>query len=1516
MAASLMDLSANRTLERTPGGGNENSARMDDPFVSSPLGSGTAHESHRLKSFDTQLFTLDASSPSQAKRALEAHLAETERRLQEASKLGKALVEQQQVLIDRLKEVEREGEIGPELHRKLIELEKEYNEIGRESARAFLAPKRLISAEDSIGSIDVRSPSTPSTLFSHATGSPSKVGVPSRRQRNQPSSRVHDIEFVTDISTSLLAQVRQLQVLLAERDEALKAAEIEKAKLEVEAESCTQRIRAFDENEQHYKDENWSLETQLHDLMAVSKEAADREHRLNGSLSVVTAEKNGIEREIEELRQTHGKLVEDQAAAQKAYDTETHMLRRSLNNGDTERATLQAQVGELTAQNQELAKAVNALRSRFQESEPAGDLAADSAVNPPDQTTPESSPPPSPNKQTPRHGHLETETLRSSLGHAHRMIQNLKSNIHREKTEKIELKRMLQEARDELEQRRREPHQGPGSAVKRQKTKADSFKKPALRPDLLGPGRKGRTEITLDELDWEDHTSDTSPARPGRSRLSTSRSPRPSGEHSEAYQTATEADDAFETANETTNERETGTESEAFQTGAESMADDSNDELTETEGRTGLRGSTSRGRRVLSSLIQAKAGDRTSFFSTASTSADETEDDLQTPVQVHPPRYRLKMSRDAFRRIRPSGEAPMASSSTTSSVHDSPASFKHQEPTIPAGQSLLSELEELGSHGSEGEFGTPLRSHVPSHPSTPQLPTSEYRRFSEAVIPPIPKVVMVDSSTMTESLQDPDFEQAPVPEPETSVDQVTGMAGKSLFVSVDSSTQYTPTSSPRRGKEQFATFPTPTSLSWDDSAISITSPLAEETPATISLRSAQLDISSILFEETVPVAPPVVSLERSSILTTMTEPVTPTLPELDAVLVAALDSEAPREMLPQLSVSPIYMEQTTPMLPQKSPAPADPIVQLSISTIQSEETTPIEPIRISPPPVVPVSASDDSPKRPKTAVRRGDDSTPQSAWKSPSLFVAEDHASRDTETERLSSENRTALPLDGSSGSIDSQKSNQMAPVQRTDQAAQTVLSSKQIDQMLMDRAAVREITTLRPSEDSRPGSPSTTPRPKAQSYIQPAIPSLQPTPRRPGSASSQRWSPATLPPLPSDHKQIIAAAQNYPSVSGSMGPPLAPASAYRTGVRPRTPNEHISQTSANVRDANTIRAMGRPRSQLSRRSSLSSFASELDERFNIRPDGTLDMRPRTDPRMIQAITQTMIGEYLWKYTRKTVSGDISNTRHRRYFWVHPYTRTLYWSDQDPQSAGKAELRAKSVPIEAIRVITDDNPYPPGLHRKSLEIVTPARRIRFTASTSQRHETWFNALSYLLLRTSSEESEDHDHLTADDVDEFNPSFLNSSRPANARVSLSSVNSRTSRNTSKTRATSAMSIRPAVTPGRASPAPSARPNSTLRASDPGRHSSASRLSSVITATIRGSFSSRRGRHSHTDESIYDAVVEGHDSAEDLRQAIERQEREADRLENVRACCDGKHDVSSLPRTSRYSPGVSRLSYSHN
>lgn len=66
-----------------------------------------------------------------------------------------------------------------------------------------------------------------------------------------------------------------------------------------------------------------------------------------------------------------------------------------------------------------------------------------------------------------------------------------------------------------------------------------------------------------------------------------------------------------------------------------------------------------------------------------------------------------------------------------------------------------------------------------------------------------------------------------------------------------------------------------------------------------------------------------------------------------------------------------------------------------------------------------------------------------------------------------------------------------------------------------------------------------------------------------------------------------------------------------------------------------------------------------------------------SDPTVINLITQTMIGDWLYKYTRKAVGTGLSERRHQRYFWIHPYTRTLYWSTVAPGVNGN-ETKAKS----------------------------------------------------------------------------------------------------------------------------------------------------------------------------------------------------------------------------------------------
>lgn len=323
--------------------------------------------------------------------------------------------------------------------------------------------------------------------------------------------------------------------------------------------------------------------------------------------------------------------------------------------------------------------------------------------------------------------------------------------------------------------------------------------------------------------------------------------------------------------------------------------------------------------------------------------------------------------------------------------------------------------------------------------------------------------------------------------------------------------------------------------------------------------------------------------------------------------------------------------------------------------------------------------------------------------------------------------------------------------------------------------------------------------------------------------------------------------------------------------------------------------------SPTTRASSISSFVSEVDER--IQPGrGVLypeDMLPATDPRMIQAITQTMIGEYLWKYTRKAGRSEISASRHRRFFWVHPYTRTLYWSEHDPSTLGKQQSKAKSVAIEAVRVITDDNAYPPGLHRKSLVIVTPGREIVFTAPTAQRHETWFNALSYLLLRTGSER--ENEEMTQDMVDEFNPTMRSQSRnTVRTRMSLSSYNSRTTRNSSPQRPHA--SEVPSLANRQSAAASQRRGAQTPGSADgsQGRMGIMGNLFKSPGGSMRGSFSSRRSKSAMStrrplEPTIYDAsVVE--DSTEDLGAVLTGHMHNHDGMENVRACCDGEFSLS--------------------
>ena len=1294
----------------------------------------------------------------------------------------------------------------------------------------------------------------------------------------------------------------------------------------------------------------------MQEAHAAAREAAIREQKLQQSLAAATSEKNAAQRELDDLKQDHTKVTEEYVTVRKNHESELANLRKSVNLGESEKGALQRKIEELDSQNRELAHGL-AGRFRGDENEPEADTGARDEDFPLDLSEREHSPPPSPTKGAQRHSMLESETLKSSLNHAHRMIQSLKGNVHREKSEKQELKRMLQEARDELEIRRAEPNE------KRLKARSQTDMRKAGRAGL-GAARNGRTDVLVDdpELDpeWEDHNGESTPVNASRPRAVVQHDPSNAsqiGDSSDAYQTANDTEDAFETANE----RDT-TDNDAFQTGAESMAGESSDELTETESGVARGGTVRSGKPP--TLATAKAGERRSLQSTASTSDEEGDNALHTPVHGQPQRFRLKLNRNSRRSRIGSGNLD---SSNPSSAKNSPASFINGGGDV--GQSLYNELEDLSDDGTPSKRSissardsirdkrstSSTRRAALSQPPTPGIRPSTMVYTGE--VPPVPKIPTVDSGMMTEP-----WEPTQAIENETSSSlspAATGPLPQSSAAAITSRIFGPSTPQSKTPEPQNAGGSNMVSRSRSSSTAS--------QPRTVWDQPLQMFASVIPgFGQTTNTTPP---STRSA--TSQVRDVSADESSVDQRLQSTPETSAqtPKKRLPYHEPPVITPPGTSVRSPQS----------LALSSIHSLETAPAP---IQPPPKSAArmsssasrsSGTDNSHKAGTTGGILGSVFGWNKTKGAPAPEIAEDETSQDfaqAPERAVSRSSQRKTPLGEMPANVITRNAqdkealhaeNKAVPIDMTDHGAQTLLSSEQIDNMLnkrdpftvTDTAQPSSAATMKPLSAIGAASPPLPPTRSAdisevargKAPESSATGSLGRGIKRPSSVTSMRSRTAQYPPLPPDHQEAIAAAASRaPSteLTGSMGPPTTPASAYvprgarnRTSSRPQTPSQQGHPTPMS-KSGTTPRA-GRystARSQMSRRSSFSSFASELDERFNIRTDGmpmAQGFHPNTDPRMIQAITQTMIGEMMWKYTRKAGRGEMSKSRHRRFFWVHPYTRTLYWSDRDPASANRAELKSKSVAIEAVRVVTDDNPMPPGLHRKSLIIVTPGRSVKFTAQTSQRHETWFNALSYLLLRTGPDGTNDAaDGYTDADVEEFNPGY--NRRTSRSRVSLSSFKSNRTQNRNDATRLSSMAPPPAPSASmrqsriaeyeqqppqshssmrsrlsrslsrnrasRTQERPSSSTN-TLTNNNTDKHGSlASRMSS-FGGSVRNSMRSRSSmRHEPEEEepgvlsggrSIISAS--GGDSAEDLRRVIEKRES-GGRLENVRACCDGE------------------------
>ncbi|KAI1332906.1 hypothetical protein F5Y16DRAFT_130021 [Xylariaceae sp. FL0255] len=130
---------------------------------------------------------------------------------------------------------------------------------------------------------------------------------------------------------------------------------------------------------------------------------------------------------------------------------------------------------------------------------------------------------------------------------------------------------------------------------------------------------------------------------------------------------------------------------------------------------------------------------------------------------------------------------------------------------------------------------------------------------------------------------------------------------------------------------------------------------------------------------------------------------------------------------------------------------------------------------------------------------------------------------------------------------------------------------------------------------------------------------------------------------------------------------------------------------------------------------------------------------------VVDAIAQTMVGEWMFKYVRRRKSFGVadtgargeenSNDRHKRWVWLAPYERAILWSSKQPVSG--SALMGKSgrkLTIQSVLDVKDDNPVPKGateIFNRSILILTPQRALKFTAVSADRHYVWLQSLSFL-----------------------------------------------------------------------------------------------------------------------------------------------------------------------------------------
>ncbi|KAG0170595.1 hypothetical protein DFQ28_001914 [Apophysomyces sp. BC1034] len=1213
------------------------------------------------------------------RRELEQQLAEKEKLLQEAnSGIGKnVLARQISQIQERLRDMDKAqqtqskpllgDDLPPATLEKLRNLERDLSNYRSHPLSPALSGvrKEKLLGQRSTGLDALPSPSN-STLLPPDPSSllplppPPTGSTPTKRRSKVPNNdrRNTDIEFATEIGQGLLLEVRKMQALLQEKEEQLRALEIQKADLERTAEAMAKQLRQREENEEKLKEETWNLELAKQELTISVTDLQQNLSKANSEQNKLSKQLHEVRTEIEQLRDREEKLSATMDMMKTRHEHDMSVIRRHAAGLQREKSDQTKQIESLTSE-LAIAKAQSRITKHTQSdqqtstcSEVSDDQVQDTlAIK--KALTPNASPPPSP-KQTPiRNQALEVETLKTSLAHAHRMVSNLRSNLHKEKTEKFEFKKLLAESQETIEQLQNDPrmwedagHARSGAGSSHDNGAVSAGQRRARKTKRRTAARKPRGLL---RQKGDDDYSDLE----GRRKRKDSQL-----ENDSVYSYSSMSEEESEMSSESENERD------------QSMP------------------------KSLGASLAAAGF--------ASLSSELSQSQPKRPILVD-----AQVNTDSIDILTPSATAHGAIDPKVPGIE---ISTQTDEPSPKAIQK--------DDHGIQTDEITHMTAFEVSNVFCADIAPAKrcdgetqciQRQMFDAGVQSV-TVVYVDGET-----------QSDIPE------TVHAETQSEICITEDRETQCIPAP----GVDQ-------------------------------SSQSEVLLANSAMTQTESPVLPVAVDVEKETVHETHVSTGT------DVGVQVAFENES----------------KGTGLL-------ASAVGALGLGILASKETGNLASVQDH------ESTQDDALRSNLSSYKTAQEVTLMEENSMPALsdnFKGLSSRDGSSQLRNLSSNHNVS-----SSGEVYDAKSvagtkslsspaGDVAVTKESDteftQELHDVSSHVSIGNSDISAGAVNVHSIAKSSEETFTKSDVNA---MIAAAVAEAIAKIQEenalaNESRSLHEAARRYSRELgsdqitngsdiKSTIVIDHASVSMSEND--SIHSHQDPPPRPAGPPPASLLCKAgfaTNSNISESHSLV-SSSISKGKALVRSEMDDKTSsgfgmtsvhtklrderrVSGSASSLsttntNERRHSVSSLRLDNVPRTqnapDSSLIQLVTQTMIGDWLWKYTRKTVGNGLSERRHQRFFWIHPYTRTLYWSTRVPGEDGK-EMKAKSAFIESVKVIPDDSQSPSGLPNVSLLIQTGSRQIKVTAPDMNRHELWHESLAYLIARAGTDTNPDKQHV--------------------------------------------------------------------------------------------------------------------------------------------------------------------------